>query len=220
MNRNNSLNIVADHDTLAVLAVTRTLSTASYVTEGMFNTYATSIPTDLSLIRDRVYDRCDPLTDYIQLDYTRDEQGNIHYVKKMDESLITEEFLNRRKLATLRAKHIYYQETYYKHYLARVGVFPGNFGIGNSVDYSLDTCDVDSGFYSDGIVEYAEIMEMTPAEAYQELKVLMDSISIVKMKYFAWYRKNIQVINKMQTEEEMVEYSKGIWAKLLEASSL
>lgn len=213
------MHIVADHETFGILAVTRTQATASYVSEGILNSFATNVPTDLPLIKKRIYDRCDPVNDYVKLNYERGDDGNVIYICPLEENLITEEFIRKRKLARLRAQHIYYQESYYRLYLSRVAVFPG-IGLGTTVAWSLLNSNDDDGDYSDGILEYAEIMELDPSQAYQELKLLMDSASIVNMKYFAWYRKNVQAINQMTTEEEMIEYSRGVWAKLIESSTL
>lgn len=214
------MSIVVDYETSAILAITRTQATASYVAEGIPNTFATNIPTDILQIKQRILERCDLRKDHIQLDYTRDEEGYVIYIKKLPTNLITDEYLRKCQLAKLRARHIYYQESFYRLFLSRVSIYPGNVGLGTTVAYNLLTSDPDAGLYSDGIAEYAEIMDMELPHAYQELKLLHESANITNMKYFAWYRKNIQAINQLHTEEEMTAYSKGVWAHLAESSSL
>jgi hypothetical protein len=216
----NNLSIVVDYDNYAVLCIARTPATAAYVSAGILNTYSTDIPTDLPAVWERIKKRCDIYKDPLQINRGKDEEGKTIYLQVLPEKLRTEEWKKKSELAKLRARHIYFQESYYRLYLTRCVVTPSNRGLMSTVYSELANSNDDEENYSVGIKEYAEILEITPKEAYDEIKLMADGLSITNMKYFAWYRKNVAKINTLHTEEEMTEFSVSQWAHLLEASSL
>ena len=79
----------------------------------------------------------------------------------------------------------------------------------------LNECDSSAGNYSDGIKEYSEILGVTEREAYDELRILVDGASLIKMRYFAWYTKHVSEINKLYNEEDMKNYSKTAWQSII-----
>ena len=214
------LNLVVDYENYAVLTIARTASTASYVSAGLLNTYSTNIPTDLAPIMNRIKQKCDISKDPLRVNREKDENGKTIYLDILPENLQTEAWKVKSDLAKLRAKHIYYQEAYYRLYLSRGVVAPSNRGLMSTVYSELANSNDADEDYSVGILEYSEVLDITPREAFHELKLMADSVSIINMKYFAWYRKNVEVINTLHTEEEMTEFSASAWAQLLEASSL
>ena len=206
------LSLVVDHQTNAVLTFPVSTATAVHVSSGILDTYTTSIPTDLKAVKN-IVNQFDLVNDLLQLTYDKVD-GQIQYLRLLPEHLQTEELKQKRQLAKLRAKYIYYQESYYRIYINR-SVFAPNYTIVPYLLQELNDCDSQTNSYSDGIKEYSQILGITEKEAYDELMVLTESASIIKMRYFAWYMKNISEINKLFTEEDMQDYSKTVWEKII-----
>jgi hypothetical protein len=212
------LHVVVDYETNAILCIARTAATASYVSLGIQNTYSTDIPLDLKDIKQKIDDKFNIHKDQLCLSYDKDENGKTKFLELLSDNLKTENLKNKCDLAKLRAKHIYYQESYYRVFLARIVIAPSENRLLSSLQYELINSDPNTSTYSPGLLEYAEILEQEPEFAYKDLKLLLDSASLVHMKYFAWYRRNVEEINKLHTEQEMTEYSRSVWEKLREAS--
>jgi hypothetical protein len=125
--------------------------------------------------------------------------GNISI---LPDHLVTEKFLANKEVAKLRALYINSLEVYLKIQLARVNIFNDE----NVVTYmqrEVVASTPEVGVYSNGIHEYANISEISPESAYNELKLMLDSISLIKLRNMAWYRKYVSIINTLHTKEEM-----------------
>jgi hypothetical protein len=206
------LNLVVDYHTNAILTFPVSTATAVHVSSGILDTYTTNIPTDLKAVKN-IVNQFDLVNDLLQLSYDKVD-GQIQYLRPLPEHLQTDELKQKRALAKLRAKYIYYQESYYRIYMNR-SVFAPNYTIIPYLLQELNDCDSINDSYSDGIKEYSEILGITEKEAYDELMILTESASIIKMRYFAWYMKNISEINKLFTEEDMQNYSKTVWENII-----
>lgn len=206
------LSLVVDHETRAILTECNTSAVATYVSEGIPNTFTTNIPTDLKNCREAV-SKFDLRKDLVKLSYDVID-GKREYVCSLPSHLITEELKVKKQLAILRAKYISYQESFYRLYIDRAVVVP-NVAIIPYLLQELNDCDSDSNTYTSGIREYAEILGITSREAYDELKLLTDNASTIYMRYFGWYKKNVNGINKLHTEDEMTEYSKTVWRNIV-----
>ena len=207
-----ALNLVVDYKTNAVLAFPPNPTIATNVSAGILDTYTTSIPTDLKSVSDTVK-QYDLSNDLLQFTYNRVD-GKVEYLRPLPEHLATQELMDKRALAKLRSKYIYYQDSYYRVYINKSIVVP-NHTIVPYLLSELSECNSEEGTYSDGIKEYSAILGITEREAYDELKVLTDSASIIKMRYLAWYVKNVQEINKLFTDEDMNAYSKTAWQTIV-----
>jgi hypothetical protein len=207
MSLNNGLNVVADYSTNGILAYPRSASCAHYTSLGMVDTYNATIPVDLPHVKAllSVYT--------LGKDHLMVSRKKGTYVEVMPEHMITEQFLERKKLAELRAKYIYFQEAYYRYFLVKSLFSPEN--LGGCVDSALFDSDPTISKYSDMIKDYSEILNITDKEAYDELKLLVNSSKAIKMRYFAYYRRNIAEINKLTTQKELEEYSANSWYNLI-----
>jgi hypothetical protein len=212
------LNLVVDYQTNAVLAFPVNTSTAVHVSAGILNTFNTTIPVELALVKNRI-SAFNLTTDLLQLTNEKDDEGNVKYLRHLPEHLVTEDIKSKRALAKLRSKYIYYQEVYYRKYLNR-SIYTPNHTILPYLLHELDQCDSASETYSDGIKEYSQILGIPEKDAYDELTILTESAAIVKMRYFAWYIKNVSELNKLYTEEDMSEYSKSIWHNIIDEQEL
>jgi hypothetical protein len=212
--------LVVDYNTNAILARTQSASCAAHVSLGLVNTYSTNIATDLPWINNAVAEY-DFNKDHLRMNYSRDKNGKVHYVIPLAEKLKTPEYYERKRIATIRTKYIYAQEAHYRLFLNRVTCVPEQMmGLYSSLSYELLISNDDNGIYSIGILEYAEVRNITPKEAYHELKIMTESTNTANMKYLGWYKTLVENINKMYDEDEINNYVKSVWAKLHEASAL
>jgi hypothetical protein len=208
----NPLFVVVDYQTNAALAFPVNNATASYVSVGLIDTYSATIPTDLRYIKSMI-SKFDLSNDLLQLSYDKVD-GEIQYLRPLPEHLITQELKDKKALAKLRAQYIYYQESYYRIYMSRSVIAP-NHTIIPYLLQELNECDSSAGNYSDGIKEYSEILGISEREAYDELRMMADGASLMKMRYFAWYTKHVSEINKLYNEEDMKNYSKSAWQSII-----
>jgi hypothetical protein len=207
MSLNNGLNVVADHATNGILAYPRSPACANYTSLGMLDTYAATIPVDLPHVKLI-------LSNYtIGKDYLMVSRKKGTYVEPMPDHMVTEEFLERKKLAELRAKYIYFQEAYYRYFLIKSVFAPEN--LGGVIDNALKNSDPTISKYSDPIKDYSEILNIKDEEAYDELKLLLDSTQAIRMRYFAYYRRNVDALNKLTTQKELEQYSANSWYKII-----
>jgi len=212
--------LVVDYNTNAVLAHTDSASCATHVSMGLVNTYSTNIPIDLPWVNNsvKIYNLN---TDDLRTNYSKGDDGKVLYLIPLADKLKTEEYYKRKKLATIRAKYIYAQEAHYRLFLNRVTCAPEQMmGLYATMNVELANSNDDSGMYSIGILEYAEVRNITPKEAYHELKIMTESTNTANMKYLGWYKTLVENINKMYDEDEINNYVKGVWVKLHEASAL
>jgi hypothetical protein len=204
--------VVVDYKTNAALTFPVNGATASNVSAGLLDTYYTSIPTDLAYVK-TIVNKFNLTNDLLQFSYDKVD-GQVEYLRPLPEHLITQELKDKKALAKLRAKYIYYQESYYRLYMNRSITVP-NHTIIPFLLQELNECDSSSEVYSDGIKEYSEILGITAREAYDELMILTESASIIKMRYYAWYTKHVSELNKLHTEEAMKEYSQTAWESII-----
>lgn len=59
-----------------------------------------------------------------------------------------------------------------------------------------------SGYYTPGLLEYARITEITPEEAYTELKLEYETMHYLKMRGLAIVKKYTALIREVETEED------------------
>lgn len=206
-------NLVIDHETRAILAECRSSSVAVLVSEGIQNTFATNIPSDLKYCNEAI-SKFDIKRQLVRLSYEQDSDGKIEYVCNLPDHLITDKLKEKKQLAVLREKYISYQESFYRLYILRAVCVP-NVVILPHLLNELNACDPSSDTYSTGISEYSDILEISNKEAYDELKLLSDNASIIYMRYLAWHKKNVMQINKLYTEEEMKTFSKTAWRNIV-----
>lgn len=69
--------------------------------------------------------------------------------------------------------------------------------------------------FSSGVIEYANTLDITPLEAYQELKIEYESVHSIKIKTYAVSKKYQRLIRAIKTEEDSVNLVNDITAKLI-----
>ncbi len=207
------MSIVCDHKTRAVLAFPRSPAAAMWTTMGMLDTFFTTIPVDLPHVN-LIVKKYNLVNDHLMCSPKAGE-----HLIPLPENLITDAYLKQRNLARLRSKYIYYQQSHYNMYLSRAAILP-DMTTSTYLLRELDKSDPSNNDFSYGLKQYAEILDLTPEEAYDELTIMTDSASAIRMRHFAWFVKNVNQLNKMTSEEEMSEFSKHCWNTMLNDSIL
>jgi hypothetical protein len=73
----------------------------------------------------------------------------------------------------------------------------------------------DTNTFSSGIIEYANTLDVTPLEAYQELRIEYESIHSIKIKTYAVSKKYQRLIRAIKTEEDSKRITADIVEKLI-----
>ena len=85
----------------------------------------------------------------------------------------------------------------------------------DTLAFEILNSDPNTGSFSSGVIEYANTLEITPLEAYQELKIEYESTHSIKMKTYAVSKKYQQLIRAIKTEEDSVRVINDITEKLV-----
>lgn len=197
---------VVDNETFTILCDTDSIRVANALCKGLVN--ATTMVVSLQ----REYDS----TKHYQLLQSRSVgkwgEGN---AAKIDDSVekkikhdikeieISEELIKKKELVKNRKYGLEHLEKGCIRYSARLNNF-----IDDSVFYSflgreLDKSNSETNTYSDGIIEWAEINEISPFAAYQELKMHYNSVGISTMKIHALWTKYSDKINELTDRVEI-----------------
>ena len=131
-------------------------------------------------------------------------------IVELDQKYLTEEWLNKRNLCNLRARHLRNLETMCERYVARTKTFFSDEIFLQYLSTQLPLVKSQTNDYPDSIKEWAEIRSLTPQSAYNELKMIYESTGITMMRAHAIWHKYVDLINNLDTEEDL----KGIYAKI------
>ena len=195
------LYLVIDQENKAVLCFTKSLSCANSVSLGFINSQAIMFPSSLAW-RSKELEGLDLKTDHLMLN-----NGNMTI---LPEHLVTKKFLENKEVAKLRALYINSLEVYLKIQLVRVNIFNDE-NVVTHIHREVNASDPAAGSYSAGVLEYANISEITPESAYNELTLMLDSIGLIKLRNMAWYNKYVSIINTLHTREEMKQAFRKIY---------
>ena len=91
---------------------------------------------------------------------------------------VSDEWLEKRKIAGARINKLKYIETIIERYLTRFKQFTADSIFYNYLGSQINLCDPDLDHYSSSIIEWAEISDLTPKAAYYHLKMQYESASI------------------------------------------
>lgn len=190
---------VIDQENKAVLCFTKTVTCANSVSLGFVNGHVFVYPSSLPW-RAKEIESLDLKKPLMLL------EGKF---TELPEHLITEKYLQQRELATLRALYINSLEVYFKGYMARTQITIDD-SVYSFMHQELQTSDPKTDTYANGIIEYAAISDISNESAYQELKLFLDSVGLIKLRNMAWYNKYVRIINSLTTREQM----KAAFAKI------
>lgn len=197
----NSKIIVYDHSNMGILCEAPSDEIASALVLGLVNGDWQSIS--------RGPDNKIPSNyDYLSLDkHYQVSISNLNpsgrSVISMDKRLITDAWIEKRKLIFEKRQALISYEWICRFYTSRVSNF---YGWSNMLPFlleELNKCDVDNNIFSDAIIEYANIQEINPEAAYYDLRRKSDDIGFSYLRTYAVYEKMSKLISLSSTKEEV-----------------
>lgn len=191
--------IIVDMETDGILCESTTPSIAQSVSLGFMNSTIKMLPMSFSRFAE----------EYGKYNFNQLENFYTHQnmkVEKMNPALVTDKWINAKKLAHLRNNFHTAWEARCKQFLQNrnhdfhtLGVFDGYLW------NQIEKCDPKNNYYTQAIQEWASISDILPDVAYQELKIRAESIALQYIRNHAVYQRYVQLINKERTEKEMLK---------------
>lgn len=86
--------------------------------------------------------------------------------------------------------------------------------IEDTLAFAVHDCDLEKNIFSRGVVEYANTLNISYAEAYEELKMEYETIHSIKMRSYAAAKKFQNMIREISTVEDAREVTQEIEQKL------
>jgi hypothetical protein len=118
--------------------------------------------------------------------------------------LLREDLLRNRRLAAQRSRYLRSLEVYCRDHLARSGEYlPDN--LTAFLHDELRSCDPSNGVFARSIEEYAEVSEIDPAAAYQELRLKLRSSGIVSLRTYAQHQKFMMKMNACESRDDLMK---------------
>jgi hypothetical protein len=204
------LYLVVDRETNRILTRCRNASTANAVSRGFLNSTVMVInrPDFFHNDRMKIYHKNSEITFILtiknssgvpSLESNVGEKTTIgnEYFNFIENTDTDQEWNNKRSLANTRSEIFSNIEAKIERYLARYSSFVGDSILYQHLSQEFDKCKIDEDYYSESIIEYSKILSMSPYEAFNDLKMKYDSISIITMRYSAIWEKNILAINSI-----------------------
>lgn len=123
-------------------------------------------------------------------------------------------WLDKRNLANIRSKIFSIIEAKIERYLARYTLYVGDSVLYQYLAQEFGKCDVKNNCYSESILEYSNIMSMSPSEAFNDLKMKYDSFCLTSIRYAAIWEKTVIAINTMKTYSDINYFYADLEAEL------
>ncbi len=128
----------------------------------------------------------------------------------LDKKFLSSEWLNKRRIANIRSRHIRNLETICERYVGRVKTFFSDELFLQYLSTQLPLVDQTTNKYPESIMEWAEIRSIDPSAAFNELKMMYESTGISMMRTHAIWHKYVDLINTLETEDDL----KSIYVRL------
>lgn len=197
--------IVVDNNTGGIMCECATASIAHSVSVGFINSTIKALPSNLPWQTEEFNKKFNSNEQYYQF-----ITGKIH---NMNPSLITEQWIALKNLAVLRNGWQLIWETRCNQYLLNRNVeYAHSEKFEGFLWKELDACIPESQFYTQAIVEWAAISDVSPDTAYQELKLKAESKGLQYIRNHAIHQKYVFLLNQETTKE-------GLLAVLLDGMS-
>jgi hypothetical protein len=199
---------VFDTATRIILVFPQSYTTAVYVSQGMLNTEPILIPTSLKRVGDELK-QYNLNADVLKL---TPKQG--HWVSLVPDHLINDQLMKQREIARLRSEYIYVLEQQFKIQNAR-SMLHFDEHVSTYLIDEINKSEPMTNTYGKGIVEYANIQNISAAAAYQELKFMIESSGLIKIRNYAWFSEYVRKFNGLTTKEELQAEVKNSWQSLV-----
>lgn len=204
-----NLYAVIDKTTNIILSFPKSYTAAKCVTEGILDTKAVMIPTSIPQVG-KEFKRYNLQKDFLKLSIS-----DTSWVSIVPDHLINLHLQRKRKIARLRSVYIYsLEQRFLKIQNARSVIHFDEQVYAHLLD-DVKKSDHITGKYSQGIVEYANIQSISPKAAYQEIKFMLDSSGLIKIRNYAWFTEYVRKFNSLTTKEELQAEVKNAWQSLV-----
>lgn len=131
-----------------------------------------------------------------------------------DEKELNNIFLEKRRLAHLMMPVIItLTEALYKRSFNLLNEF--GLPMDDTISFEVLNSNPETNSFSCGVIEYANTLEITPLEAYTELKLEYESVHSIKMRTYAVFRKYQSLIREIKTSEDATALINEINQKLV-----
>jgi hypothetical protein len=131
------------------------------------------------------------------------QSGKTFDLVPMDQTSLTDEWLEKRRLGNFRVINIRSLEMNCDRYLSRFKQFSADDMLFPYITEQINLVDTDRNIYPNSIVEWANINSMTPRAAFNELKMKKDSMDISIMRIHALWTKYVEKFNSVSTPKEV-----------------
>jgi hypothetical protein len=191
-----ALYTVIDVSTKAILALPKSFTTAIAVSKGMINTDVVVIPIEIDSVAQELK-QFDFEKDKLRLTPKQDT-----WIGYMPELIITKEYMDRKKIASVRAHYIHALEEQFRRQNER-SVLYFDESIMAFLIKDMEASDPKTDTYANGIVEYASAHNISNKTAYEELTLMLETSGLIKMRNFAWFGVYVDKFNKLSTRDEL-----------------
>ena len=196
---------VIDVKTNIILSFPKSYTAAECVTQGLLDTKAIMIPTSLSKVGNEIKSY-NLEKDFLKLDISENS-----WISKVSDHLINFDLQKKRKIARLRSIYIYsLEQRFLKIQNIRSIIHFDEHVYANLLD-DIKKSEPMTDTYSQGIVEYANIQAISPKTAYQEIKFMLDSSGLIKIRNYAWFKHYVKRFNALTTRKDLDIEMAAVW---------
>jgi len=215
---------VIDQENKGVLGYTYSASVANAVSSGTINSSVMLVPAasfDKSIIENYNdnFKNNYKLVKKINSNYSNSKmmtsEGNVceltrnlpdHKSFDLQPISVSDLWLAKRKLTVFKINKLKILETICDRYLTRLKNFTGDSFFYQYIGKQLDLSNVDTGVFSSGIKDWAEINNMADNEAYYDLKMRYDSAGISVLRINAVWNKYSSLIGTITNKQEFEDF--------------
>lgn len=196
--------LVVDCDTNGIMCQCATASIGHSVSSGFINSTVKVVPSNLSWQHEEFNKQFNSIEHHYQ--WKKDGDPPVVKIHDMNPSLITKEWIDLKNLAILRNTWQLIWETRCNQFLlnryneyAHIEKFEG------FLWRELDACRPESGFYTQSIIEWSALSDVSPNTAYQELKLKAESRGLQHIRNHAIHQKYVFLLNQETTKEGLLK---------------
>lgn len=200
-----NLYAIVDDATKIILSFPGSYSTAHYVSQGILKTKAVMIPTSLQSVSDSLK-RYDLKNDVLKLDIKENS-----WVSLVPPHQISKTIIQKRNICRLRSSYIYSLEQRFLKISGIRSIIHFDEHITPFLISEIKKSKPETDEYADGIVDYANIQSISPAAAYREIKLMLDSSGLIKIRNQAWFLTFVKKFNSLTNKKEFDEEMEKAW---------
>jgi hypothetical protein len=218
--------LVVDHETKGVLTKCASASIANSVSKGILNSSAMAVNfpyfrnnhsvnnyhLDTSLNYKLVraikleFSNLQPPTSDAQMYEIVEKTNSGRNFDLVELESVNEAWLEKRKLANYRSEKIKLLESVCERYMTRLKKFTADDLFFQYLTTQFPLVNIEKNKFPPSIIEWAEIQNISPISAYQELKMDYESTNISIMRIHAIWNKYVDKINDLKLNDLTESY--------------